>query len=82
VCIKLVVLITNYDVLLFLNIFPANKVVTLRSVGLLYCVCYVVLLKLFRQQRAANTFLEGRMLASPDLDSPQLLSLCAVIRAA
>jgi hypothetical protein len=49
----------------FLNIFSANKVATLCSVAPLYYVS--VLQRLFRWPKAANTFLESRMFASPAL---------------
>ena len=45
------------------------------SVDHLCCACSVVLLKIFRWSRAANTSLEGHMLASPGYVSPARLHI-------
>jgi len=48
------------------------RIAILRSVKLLHCVCYVVLLKLFSFSNTTPIFFPrgGRILASPGLDSP------------
>ena len=57
------------------NIFSVNQVAKLGTVDLLCCICHIVLLKLFRRPRAANTFLECRILASLDLKSLSKLTI-------
>jgi len=52
-----------------------NKVAILYSVDLLYCGCYIVLLKLIRRLRAADSFLEACIFVSPGLVSN--LHVCA-----
>jgi hypothetical protein len=49
----------------FLHIFSANKLVILCSMGQVHYVCCIILLKLFRWQRATNDSLEDCNLVNP-----------------